>query len=166
MTRPIHFTARKHYGKAGDIMMYQPPKVTVYRNGKLMTSFDLSRAAVEALLKNGIMNPVDHPAVVAPEPLPVDVKEPETPAAPAPVIETPEPPAVIVVPEPAPIALDEAAAAQILAVELGPDDDDNLPDEPEVPADPAAAPADDVVPAAAAPKVSRRNKAAAAAATT
>jgi hypothetical protein len=120
---------------------------------------------VEALLKNGIVNPVDHPAVVAPEPLPVDVKEPETPAAPAPVIETPEPPAVIVVPEPAPIALDEAAAAQILAVELGPDDD-NLPDEPEVPADPAAAPADDVVPAAAAPKVSRRNKAAAAAATT
>ena len=60
MSKAIHFTTKKHYGRVGDVMMYQPPKVTIYRGGKLMTSFDLSRAAVEALIKNGVMRSVEH----------------------------------------------------------------------------------------------------------
>ena len=198
MKKAVLFTTRKHYGKVGDILMYQPPKVTVYRNGKLHTAFDLTRASIEALLKNGFIDLVNTdvqaaeldkatslepaipaavipaaviPAVVIPA---VVIPAAVIPAAviPAPVVIIPEPisPAAVIVPEPVVLSavvvptpleavepalpVEQAAVAQILTAELGPDDDGSLPDDAAPSLDPAAP---------AAPKLSRRAKAAAAA---
>ena len=188
MKKAVLFTTRKHYGKVGDILMYQPPKVTVYRNGKLHTAFDLTRASIEALLKNGFIDLVNTD-VQAAELDKATSLEPAIPAAvipaavipaavipaaviPAPVVIIPEPisPAAVIVPEPVVLSavvvptpleavepalpVEQAAVAQILTAELGPDDDGSLPDDAAPSLDPAAP---------AAPKLSRRAKAAAAA---
>ena len=173
MSKAIHFTTKKHYGRVGDVMMYQPPKVTIYRGGKLMTSFDLSRAAVEALIKNGVMRSVEHaeaePQAPSPEfteKLSAALAERPDPLHSLPVLVPELPPAPVAVPEPPVLeAVALEAVAQILTAELGPEDDGSLPDEAEPviePVAPEAAPEAAAPEAAPKPKSSRRAKAAAA----
>jgi hypothetical protein len=178
MLKALHFTARQYYAHVGDVLMVTPPKATVYRNGKLMTSFDLGRAAIDALLKTGGMtqvqaDPAQAPVAESPALVVVPVEEeapldltPQTPEVAVPVevtvpADVPTQVAEIVVPvEVATPTVnpeaEAAAAAQILAAELGPDDDGSVPEGEDAPLDPAAAPAT--------PKLSRRDKAKAAAA--
>ena len=184
--KPIHFTTHKYYAKVSDLMMYQPPKATIYRLGKLVTSFNLSGSSVDALVKSGLLTHMAGAVAPVEESIPQSlspVVEPELPKAaepvkvPEPVAQTPEPELPKDKdPEPElPKDPIEAATAQILTAELGPDDDGSLPDgadatteEPAVTEDLSAAEepaAEDPAVKVATPRVSRRAKAAAAAAT-